>query len=99
MRRRDLLQGLAAASFLAGAPLADAAEITPLRRVRPGDATWPTREQWRQFNHLVGGHLVEPASLYGTCNTDVGSNGCTSVLPYLRNPFYIGDQAGGTQVS
>jgi FAD/FMN-containing dehydrogenase len=97
MRRRDLLLGLAAASLLSGE--VEAAEITPLRRVRPGDATWPTRQQWRELEHLVGGRLVRPTSLYGTCAADVASPGCTSVLPNLRNPFYIGDQAGGTQVS
>jgi FAD/FMN-containing dehydrogenase len=99
MRRRELLGGLAASSLLASAPFADAAEITPLRRVRPGDATWPTNAQWRELDHLVGGRLVRPTSLYGTCNSDAASDGCTGVLPYLRNPFYIGDQAGGTQVS
>ena len=97
MRRRDLLLGLAAASLLNGE--VEAAEITPLRRVRPGDAMWPTRQEWRNFERLVGGRLVQPASLYGTCATDVASAGCASVAPYLRNPFYIGDQAGGTQVS
>ncbi len=99
MRRRELLGGLAATSLLAGAPFADGAEITPLRRARPGDATWPTNSQWRQLNSMVGGRLVRPTSLYGTCGADVASAGCTSVLPYLRNPFYIGDSAGGTQVS
>ncbi|MBI3439420.1 MAG: FAD-dependent oxidoreductase, partial [Proteobacteria bacterium] len=97
MRRRDLLLGLAAASLLSGE--VEAAEITPLRRVRPGDATWPTRQQWRNFESLVGGRLVRPTSLYGACATDISSPDCTSVAPYLRNPFYIGDQAGGTQVS
>lgn len=99
MRRRDLLQGLAAASLLAGAPFADAAEITPLRRARPGDATWPTNSEWRRLNNMVGGRLLRPTSLYGTCGADAASPGCTSILPYLRNPFYIGDQPGGTQVS
>ncbi len=99
MRRRELLGGFAASSLLAGLPFADAAEITPLRRARPGDATWPTNAQWRQLNSLVGGRLIQPTSLYGTCGADAASAGCTSVLPYLRNPFYIGDSAGGTQVS
>ncbi|MBS0385137.1 MAG: FAD-binding oxidoreductase [Proteobacteria bacterium] len=99
MRRRDLLQGLAATSLMAGAPFADAAEITPLRRVRPGDATWPTQSQWRNLDHLVGGALIRPSSLYGACGADPSGEACASILPELRNPFYISDQAGGTQVS
>ncbi len=99
MRRRDLLQGLAAASLLAPAPFADAAEITPLRRARPGDRQWPTPTQWRELDHLVGGRLIQPTSIYGTCGVDGASQGCTSILSNLRNPFYISDEAGGTQVS
>lgn len=96
MRRRDLLTGLALAALAAGAPRAEAA-VT--RRVRPGEPGWPTDAEWAGLRDAVGGNLVQPTSLYGTCGTDVGGAACQALLPNLRNPFLIGDQAGGTQVS
>lgn len=96
MRRRDLLSGLAVVAFVSGAPLAQA-RVT--RRVRPGEAGWPSQAEWDSLRAQVGGNLVQPTSLYGTCVNDVGGAECRALLPNLRNPFYIGDQAGGTQVS
>ena len=96
MRRRDLLAGLAAVALAAGAP---PAEARVARRVRPGDAGWPTDAQWAGLRSQVRGNLVEPSTLYGSCGSDVGGAECQALLPNLRNPFFIGDQPGGTQVS
>ena len=96
MRRRDLLTGLAVVALASGAP---SAEARVMRRVRPGDARWPTAAEWEALRTQVGGNLVQPTSLYGTCGSDVGGAACQALLPNLRNPFFIGDQAGGTQVS
>src|SRR5262249_32611950 len=59
----------------------------------------PTEAEWARLRDAVGGNLVQPTSLYGICPTDVASAECRATLPNLRNPFFIGDQAGGTQVS
>lgn len=96
MRRRDLLTGLALTALAAGAPQAVAAVA---RRVRPGDPGWPTGAEWAALRQSVGGNLVQPSSLYGTCGSDVAGAACQALLPNLRNPFFIGDAAGGTQVS
>src|SRR5262245_15887650 len=98
MRRRELLGGMAAGSLLGGAPVANATARRAIRRVRPGDHAWPTGAQWHALGREVGGNLVQPASLYGACAADTEAAACIELLPHLRNPFYIGDQPGGTQV-
>ena len=96
MRRRDLLTGLALAALAMGAPQADA-RVT--QRVRPGSPDWPRDGEWTKLRDQVSGNLVQPTSLYGTCTTDVGGAECRALLPNWRNPFFIGDHAGSTQVS
>ncbi|MES1198434.1 MAG: FAD-binding oxidoreductase [Pseudomonadota bacterium] len=95
MRRRDLLAGLAVSSLVAPTPVM----ASPLRRVRPGDAGWPSTAQWDALSRQVGGNLVRPSSLYSACAAAPTSAECGQLAPNLVNPFYIGDQAGGTQVS
>jgi FAD/FMN-containing dehydrogenase len=96
MRRRDLLAGLAGAALASGQRPAAA---RALERVRPGAASWPDAGEWARLRREVEGNLLEPTSLYGDCPANIASAACQSVLPNLRNPFYIGDQPGGTQVS
>jgi len=98
MDRRDLLTG--AASILGlqtlGLPrtgVAAAAARTGVRggaarRVRPGDPQWPGPAAWNKLNADVGGALLRPSPLLAAATPQD-----------LRNPLYIGDQAGGTQVS
>ncbi|MFT3728961.1 MAG: FAD-binding oxidoreductase [Terricaulis sp.] len=97
MRRRELFAGLAVAALAWDAPSMATARV--MRRVRPGDAGWPSATEWDALRTQVGGNLLQPTSLYGSCTTDVASAACRALLPNLRNPFYIGDQAGGTQVT
>jgi len=98
MRRRKLLQGVAALPLLALAPSLPAAPA-PLHRVRPGDPAWPSAADWRKLDEAVGGALLEVRALFSACQSDAGSVGCRDVLANIQNPFYIGDQPGGTQVS
>ena len=100
MQRRSLLQLGAALplSLLVSARLA-ARVMSPFARVRPADPYWPTPAQWDELRAAVGGNLLEPQSLFAPCVADAGSAACASVSRNLRNPFYIGDQPGGTQVS
>src|SRR6201993_4981844 len=98
MRRRKLLQGVAALPLLALAPSLPAAPA-PLHRVRPGDPAWPSPADWRKLDEAVGGALLEVRALFSACESDGGSVGCRDVLANIQNPFYIGDQPAGTQVS
>ena len=100
IQRRNLLKGAAALPLLALAPSqAPAAPARLLRRVRPGDAQWPTPEQWQRLNSAVGGNLLQVQPLFAGCAGQPTAAACREVLANIHNPFYIGDQPGGTQVS
>ena len=71
----------------------------PFRRVRPGDPGWPTAPEWDKLRAQVDGNLLRPDGLYSMCATDAAASGCTGALKEIGNPFFLGDQAGGTQTS
>ena len=97
MQRRSLLQGAAALPLLTTLPAALWAS-GPRQRVRPGDPQWPSAAKWRELKRAVGGNLLEVHPLFAACAA-AAAPACAEVLKNIRNPFYIGDQAGGTQVS
>jgi FAD/FMN-containing dehydrogenase len=100
MQRRSLLKLAAAAPLALSVPARLAARVmSPFARVRPGDAYWPTPAQWDELKAAVGGNLLKPHALFAPCAPDPRSAACTEVSQNLRNPFYLGDQPGGTQVS
>lgn len=59
------------------------------RRVRPSDAAWPSASEWQKLADDVGGNLIKVHPLIEA----------PDAKKYLRNPFFIGDQPAGTQVS
>ena len=97
MQRRSLLQGAAALPLLTTLPAALWAS-GPRQRVRPGDPQWPSAAKWRELKRAVGGNLLEVHPLFAACAA-AAAPACAEVLKNIRNPFYIGDQVGGTQVS
>ncbi|HEY2808636.1 MAG TPA: FAD-binding oxidoreductase [Steroidobacteraceae bacterium] len=100
MQRRKLLQGAAALPLVALAPWKVLGTPTrAVRRVRPADPGWPTPAQWQQLKDATGGGLLPVQPLFAACTAGAGSAGCRQALAGIRNPFYIGDQPGGTQVS
>jgi FAD/FMN-containing dehydrogenase len=102
MHRRNLLKGVASLPLLAlspAPPARSAAAATPPRRVRPGDPGWPTTADWQKLNDAVGGALLPVHALFSACESNRGSAACKDALGNIGNPFYIGDQAAGTQVS
>ena len=102
MHRRSLLTGAAAWPLvvLLSPALPAAQASAPLRRrVRPGDAAWPTAASWRQLNEAVGGSLIAVHPLFTACEKEPGAAACVEAAANIRNPFYVGDQPAGTQVS
>jgi FAD/FMN-containing dehydrogenase len=100
LQRRSLLKLGAALPLVLAAPGRLAARVmSPFARVRPGDPYWPTPAQWAELGAAVGGNLLQPQALFAPCVADAGGAACSEVSQNLRNPFYIGDQPGGTQVS
>ncbi len=97
MERRQVLKFAAAVPLaLSPVPLPAAA---PRRRVRPGDPRWPRPPAWEALRSAVGGNLLPVAALFAPCVTTPEGSACAEVKANIRNPFYIGDQPGGTQVS
>jgi FAD/FMN-containing dehydrogenase len=101
MRRRDLLKSVAALPALALSPYLRAAghNSRVSRRVRPSDSAWPSATDWQKLGHAVGGSLLPVRSLFAACETAPDGAACQDVYKNIRNPFYIGDQPAGTQVS
>jgi FAD/FMN-containing dehydrogenase len=103
MHRRTMLKGMAAIIALQSDPLsrlaAKAAPASGFSRARPGDTAWPSPESWTKLNEAVGGNLIAAPSPFGACATDPKGAGCADALANIHNPFYIGDQPYGTQVS
>ena len=106
MDRRRFLHQAAAASLL---PLLGSRLLAPawagaptgaLRsRVRPGDPGWPAPARWDELRQAVGGRLLAVQSPLRSCLKTPDSAACHALFAELRNPFYIGDQAGLTQIS
>jgi len=106
MRRTDVLKLAALAPC---APLILGSRSAPAlspraaawlrRRVRPTDAAWPSKQSWQSLNQAVGGNLLEVQPLVAPCVHESGSAACADVMQHLRNPFFLGDQPAGTQVS
>src|SRR5689334_11935039 len=103
MRRRNVLKGMMALAAVQGLPRgglpARAAAQGLVPRVRPGQPGWPDAARWRALSEAVGGNLSKVESLLEICKTDAHGSACEERRTSLRNPFYLGDQAGGTQVS
>ncbi len=107
MKRRDFFKRLAATPVLpilwkqlakpaqASATLASSSA----RRVHPSDSSWPNAESWEKLRQDVGGNLVKVEPPLAACESAPDSASCQEVIKNLRNPYFIGDQAGGTQTS
>lgn len=103
MNRRTFLQQLASipalsaiAPWLRGlAPKASA----PFRRVRPTDPGWPSPASWETLKQRVGGRLIPVTSPLSPCLEAPGSEACAARLVELANPYFLGEQAGGTQLA
>jgi hypothetical protein len=63
------------------------------------DSSWPNAESWEKLRQDVGGNLVKVESPLAGCESAPDSASCQEVIKNLRNPYFIGDQAGGTQTS
>jgi FAD binding domain/Berberine and berberine like len=71
----------------------------PARRVRPSDPAWPLAASWEKLKQQVGGNLIPVASPLAPCKDAPGSAACADLIKELKNPYFIGEQPGGTQTS
>ena len=105
MNRRSLLRHAAAAltlSPIVPVPLQAASSTstnTAARRVRPSDPSWPDAASWERLKEEVGGQLIKVISPLAACDAASDSAACQKIIQDLKNPYFIGDQLGGTQSS
>src|SRR5262245_21215343 len=103
MRRRSFLRALAGSLFSIlvskNRLVAAATKRLNVRRVRPSDAAWPSAAQWEKVKEAVGGRLIKVRSLFSECESDHKGAACLEAIRNVHNPYYIGDQPGGTQLS
>lgn len=106
MNRRTFLKRLGSipalpvlASVLAAPLRGGTRASTPRRRVRPSDPSWPTADRWEALRQQVGGRLVPVSSPLAPCREGPGSAACAARIEQMQNPYFIGEQAGGTQTS
>src|SRR5437762_13602529 len=103
MYRRHFLRSAAAVPLLSVLPRSLLAKPVAghftLHRVRPSDPGWPNRVSWQRLDDAVGGNLMEVHSLFGACEAEPQGAVCLEAAKSIRNPFYIGDQPAGTEVS
>ena len=104
MNRRHLLQAATAAPLWAGlrpTGLAQALAIdapgAPFRRVRPGDADWPSAARWARLGEQVGGRLERVAPPFQACTAAPSSAACAELFKSLKNPYFVGDAVALTQ--
>lgn len=104
MRRRQLLRIAAALPLVSsglaaslGLPTSVSAQTR--RRVRPSDPGWPSASSWERLATSVGGNLLAVRPLLAPCETAPNSASCRDALEGISNPYWIGDQPAGTEVS
>ncbi len=96
MNRRTFLKASGAASLLPMLPRGLFANPA-VRRVRPSDPGWPSKQSWKHFNDAVGGNLIPVDSPMNACMSSSQSAECRTLFANLKNPYYIGDDPGVTQ--
>src|ERR1700685_1829743 len=96
MNRRSFLKASGAVS-LSGLWPRGAFASPAIRRVRPSDAGWPSKEAWKRLNDAVGGNLIPVEFPINACASSSQSAECKSLFANLKNPYFIGDNPGITQ--
>jgi hypothetical protein len=104
LKRRDFLSSLAVAAAgtlpFSKTASADSAPGTFLyRRVRPQDAAWPSAASWARLDETVGGKLLKVRALFQGCAADPDGAACGEAHKNIGNPYWLGDQPGGTENS
>lgn len=101
MNRRTLLKQAAVIpvlasglSFRSPATVPNVPSGTSMRRVRPGDASWPGAAEWDSLKQAVDGRLLKVEPPIAACIGAADSMPCREVMTALRNPFFIGEQPG-----
>jgi FAD/FMN-containing dehydrogenase len=94
MHRRTLIK------LAGGLPMMSTiAHAQSYRRVRPGDAGWPTADRWKELDGQTGGRLIAVKWPIEACRAAPQGEACAAVFRDLKNPWAIGDGPALTQTS
>ena len=63
----------------------------PVRRVRPGDPSWPSNASWDGLRREVGGRLIKIESPLAECRAAPETTACAEIFKQLTSPYRIGD--------
>src|SRR5215467_7449308 len=96
MNRRAFLKAIGSAALVPMMPRRLLAATTA-SRVRPSDAAWPSKSAWKQLDETVGGNLLPVEFPLSILKTNPDSDAAKLLLKNVKNPYYIGDQAGLTE--
>ena len=96
MDRRTFLKASGAASLLPFWPRCLFA-APAISRVRPTDPGWPSNKAWKRLHDAVDGNLIPVEFPINACLSSPESADCKALFANLKNPYYIGDNAGLTQ--
>jgi FAD/FMN-containing dehydrogenase len=96
MNRRAFLKTIGSAALLPLVPYRLWASTSFSRR-RPADAAWPSPAAWKQLNDAVGGNLIPVNFPLSILKTDPDGAAAKQLLENLKNPYFVGDQAGLTE--
>lgn len=94
MKRRDMLQSAGALALVSAS---QAQTSVRMRRVRPGDAAWPSAAAWATLSRAVGGQLTKVQWPPAVCMSGSDTTACADVFKELKNPYYINPSPGLTQ--
>ena len=79
MNRRIFLKASGALSLLLPSPRRLFASPT-IRRVRPSDPGWPTKEAWKRLNDAIGGNLIPVDFPINACLSSSESADCKALF-------------------
>ena len=107
MKRRNVLRMAATLPLLSGGfasmwgPTWIARALTTRlkQRVRPSDPSWPGAASWTKLRDAVEGNLIEVHPMFESCAVESDGAGCREATQYAKNPYWLGDQAAGTQIA
>jgi FAD/FMN-containing dehydrogenase len=100
MTRTIAAAGILVASLAAGCAATRPAarpEAAAMCRCTPDKPCWPPQAEWQRFGASLRGKLEQPQSPLAPCRSDAAGEACAAAIRNSKNPFYLQDQAGGTQ--
>ncbi len=66
-------------------------------RVRPGEAGWPSEQEWQRLAQRTGDAFSPVRSPLAECIASGDASKCDDLFDAMKNPYFLGDEPGLTQ--